>query len=164
MCTEKGHETEPLDHYCKYCKVSICDRCGKTRHTQHTKVNIQQATEEEKLKMEETVKQMKMQISELETQITETTKTLAISKEKNLCIRNSVQTIVEELIHVLREHERSMVTKLDVLEEAQQRDYTGQVESLQNICRRIKNLCEKLRGNVKRRHHRRDPKIATGEN
>ena len=82
MCTEKGHETEPLDHYCKYCKVSICDRCGKTRHTQHTKVNIQQATEEEKLKMEETVKQMKMQISELETQITETIKTLAIRKEK----------------------------------------------------------------------------------
>ena len=58
MCTEKGHETEPLDHYCKNCKVSICDRCGKTRHTQHTEVNIQQATEEEKLKMEETVKQI----------------------------------------------------------------------------------------------------------
>lgn len=42
-----------------------------------------------------------------------------------------MQTIVEELIHVLREHERSMVTELDVLEEAQQRDYTGQVESLE---------------------------------
>ena len=55
MCIEKGHETEPLDHNCKKCKVSICDRCGKTRHTQHTKVNIQQATEEEKLKMEETI-------------------------------------------------------------------------------------------------------------
>lgn len=71
MCIKKGHETEPLDHNCKKCKVSICDRCGKTRHTQHTKVNIQQATEEEKLK-----------ISELETQITETIKTLAIRKEK----------------------------------------------------------------------------------
>ena len=82
MCIEKGHETEPLDHNCKKCKVSICDRCGKTRHTQHTKVNIQQATEEEKLKMEETIEQMKMQISELETQITETLKTLAIRKEK----------------------------------------------------------------------------------
>ena len=152
MCTEKGHETEPLDHYCKYCKVSICDRCGKTRHTQHTKVNIQQATEEEKLKMEETVKQMKMQISELETQITETTKTLAISKEKISAARNSVRTIVEELIHVLREHERSMVTELDVLEEAQQRDYTGQVESLETSVDELKisvrNCVEMLRGDT----------------
>ena len=152
MCTEKGHETEPLDHYCKYCKVSICDRCGKTRHTQHTKVNIQQATEEEKLKMEETVKQMKMQISELETQITETAKTLAISKEKISAARNSVRTIVEELIHVLREHERSMVTELDVLEEAQQRDYTGQVESLETSVDELKisvrNCVEMLRGDT----------------
>ena len=69
MCREKGHETEPLDRYCNNCKVSICDRCGETRHTLHTKVSIQQAAEEEKLMLEETVEQVKMQIVDLEMQM-----------------------------------------------------------------------------------------------
>ena len=63
-----------------------------------------------------------------------------------------MQTIVEELIHVLREHERSMVTELDVLEEAQQRDYTGQVESLETSVDELKisvrNCVEMLRGDT----------------
>ena len=75
-----------------------------------------------------------------------------------------MQTIVEELIHVLREHERSMVTKLDVIEEAQQREYSRQVESFETSVDELKISVKKLRGNVTRRHHHRDPKIATGEN
>ena len=49
-----------------------------------------------------------------------------------------MQTIVEELIHVLREHERSMVTELDVMEEAQQREYSRRVESLETSVDELK--------------------------
>lgn len=149
MCTEKGHETKPLNHYCKNCKVSICDTCGETRHTQHTKVNIQQAAEEEKLKMKETVEQMNMQISELETQIAKTKNAFAISKRKISAARNSVRTTVEELVRVLKEHEKSTVAKLDVIEEAQQRDYKIEVErfeaSVNELKRFVRNCNEILR-------------------
>ena len=152
MCREKGHETEPLDRYCNNCKVSICDRCGETRHTHHTKVSIQQATEEEKLMLEETVEQVKMQVVELEMQIKTTTELFTISKEKIAKARKDVWTTVEELIRVLKEHERTMLTELDVIEKAQQRDYSTQLEHLQasvnELKTSVKNCEEVVRKNV----------------
>ena len=115
MCREKGHETEPLDRYCNTCKVSICDRCGETRHTHHTKVNIQQAAEEEKLMLEETVEQVKLEIVDLEMQMKTTTELLTVSKEKIAKAGKNVWTTIEELIRVLKEHGRTMLTKLDVI-------------------------------------------------
>ena len=152
MCREKGHETEPLDRYCNNCKVSICDRCGETRHTHHTKVSIQQATEAEKLMLEETVEQVKTQVVELEMQMKTTTELFTISKEKIAKARKNVWTTVEELIRVLKEHERTMLTELDVIEKAQQRDHSTQLEHLQasvnELKSSVKNCEEVLRKNV----------------
>ena len=147
MCRENGHETEPLNRYCNNCKVPICDRCGETRHTHHTKVNIQQAAEEEKLKMEETVEQVKMQIVDLEMEMKTTTELFTISKEKIATARKDVWTTVEELIRVLKEHERTMLTELDVIEKAQQRDYLTQLEHLQASVHELKSSvrnCEEI--------------------
>ena len=147
MCREYGHETEPLDRYCNNCKVPICDRCGETRHTHHTKVNIQQATKEEKLKMEETLEQVKMQIVDLEMEMKTTTELFTISKEKIATARKDVWTTVEELIRVLKEHERTILTELDVIEKAQQRDYLTQLEHLQASVHELKSSvrnCEEI--------------------
>ena len=147
MCRENGHETEPLNRYCNNCKVPICDRCGETRHTHHVKVNIQQAAEEEKLKMEETVEQVKMQIVDLEMEMKTTTELFTISKEKIATARKDVWTTVEELIRVLKEHERTMLTELDVIEKAQQRDYLTQLEHLQASVHELKSSvrnCEEI--------------------
>ena len=151
MCREKGHETEPLDRFCNNCKVSICNRCGETRHTYHTKVSIQQAAEEEKLMLEETVEQVKMQVVNLEMQMKTTTELFTVSKEKIVKARKDVSTKIEELIRVLKEHERIMLTKLDVIEKAQQRDHSTQLEHLQvsvnELKSSVKNCEEVLRKN-----------------
>ena len=152
MCREKGHETEPLDHYCNNCKVPICDKCGETRHTDHTKVSIQQAAEEEKLMLEETLEQVKMQVIDLEVQMKTTTELFTISKEKIAKARKNVSTTIEELIRVLKEHEKTMLTELDVIEKAQQRDHSTQLEHLQasvnELKSSVKNCEEVLRKNV----------------
>lgn len=152
MCREKGHETEPLDRYCNNCKVSICDRCGETRHTLHTKVSIQQAAEEEKLMLEETVEQVKMQIVDLEMQMKTTTELFKGSKEKIAKARKSVWTTIGEFIRVLKEHERTILTDLDVIEKTQHRDHSTQLEHLQasvnELKSYVKNCEEVLRKNV----------------
>ena len=152
MCREKGHETEPLDRYCKKCKVSICGRCGETRHTHHTIVNIQEAAEEEKLMLEATLEQVKMEEVDLEMQMNRTTELFTISKEKITEARKNVCTTIEELIRTLKEHERTILTELNVIENAQQRDYSIQLEHLQasvnELKRSVKNCKEILRKNV----------------
>ena len=128
MCREKHHNNEPLTSYCKNCKVCICGTCGQTRHANHTKVDIKKAAEEQKLKMEKLVQEMKIEIVEHMTQMEKTTKMLKKNGEKISAARNEVLTTVEELIRVLKEHEVAMVTKLDVIENEQQRDCSAQLE------------------------------------
>ncbi|KAL9984431.1 hypothetical protein ACROYT_G006720 [Oculina patagonica] len=128
MCGEKYHENEPLDYYCQNCKVCICYKCGQTRHTHHTKVGIQQAADQQKLKMVEVLQEMKEEIAEREIQIEKMTELLRKSREKIAEARNKVLTTVEELTRVLKEHGIAMVTKLDILEEAEQRRHAIQQE------------------------------------
>ncbi|KAL9952219.1 hypothetical protein ACROYT_G039440 [Oculina patagonica] len=128
MCREKQHENERLDYFCQNCKVCICDKCGQTRHTHHTKVDIEEAAEEQKLNLEELVQEMKLGIADHEEQIERTTEFLRKSREKISAARNNVLTTVEELFRVLKEHEIAMDTKLDVIEEQQKRDHAIQLE------------------------------------
>lgn len=141
-CREKHHENDPLDYYCQECKVCICGKCGQTRHTHHTKVDIQQAFEEQKLKMVEVLQEMKEDMADYEIQMEKTTELLRISREKIAAARNHVQTTVEELVRVLRKHEAAMVTKLDVLDGAEQRDHATQLEHFQTCVTQFKTSVE----------------------
>ena len=151
MCREKHHESKPLNYYCQNCKVCICDTCGQTRHANHTKVDIKQAAEEQKLKMEELMQEMKVEITEHTTQMEKTAEMLKKNEKKIAVARNRVLTTVEELIRVLKEHEITMVTKLDVIENEQQRDYSALLEHFQISSMQLKTSVERckriLKGN-----------------
>ena len=138
MCGEKHHENEPLNYYCQDCKVCICRKCGKTRHTRHTKVDIQQVADEQKLKMMEVLQEMRADMADYEIQMEKTTELWRKSRETIAAVRNNVQTTVEELIRVLRKHEAAIVTKLDVLDEAEERDHATQLEHFQTCVTQFK--------------------------
>ena len=142
MCREKDHENEPLNYYCQDCKVCICHKCGRTRHTNHSKVDIKQAAEEQKLKMADLVQEMKDDIAEHATQTEKTTEMFKESGEKIAAARNKVLTTVEELIRVLKEHEIAMVTKLDVIKNEEQKDYSTQLEHFQISATQLKTSVE----------------------
>ena len=142
LCREKQHNNERLDYYCQNCKVCICDKCGETRHTYHTKVDIEQAAQEQKQNLMELVQKMETEIADHEIQIEKTTEMLRKSREKLATARNNALTTVEELIRVLKEHEVAMVTKFDVIEEQQQRDYATQLEHFQLSAKQLKTSVE----------------------
>ena len=151
MCREHRHENEPLSHYCQDCKVCICDKCGQTRHTRHSMVDIQQAFEQQKLKMLEVLQEMKVEMkADYEIQMEKTKDLLRLSREKILAARNNVQTTVEELVRVLRKHEGAMVTELDVLDKAEQRDHATQLEHFQTCFAQFKTSVEDCEAIVKR--------------
>ena len=85
---------------------------------------------------------MKVEITEHTTQMEKTTEMLRKNGEKIAAARNKVSTTVEELIRVLKEHEITMVTKLDVIENEQQRDYTTQLEHFQISATQLKTSVE----------------------
>ena len=110
--------------------------------TRHTKVDIQQAAEQQKLKMMEVLQEMKADMADYEIQMEKITKLWRKSREKIAAARNNVQTTVEELIRVLRKHETDMVTKLDVLDGAEQRNHATQLEHFQTCVMQFKTSVE----------------------
>ena len=68
------------------------------------------------------VQEIKVEITEQATQMEKTTEMLKKNGEKIAAARGKVLTTVGELIRVLKEHEKAMVTKLDNIKNEQQRD------------------------------------------
>ena len=81
-------------------------------------------------------------MADYEIQMEKTTELWRKSREKIAAARNNVQTTVEELVRVLRKHEAAMVTKLDVLDGAEQRNHATQLEHFQTCVTQFKTSME----------------------
>ena len=131
MCTKKSHENEPLTSFCKQCKVCICDKCGQTRHNHHTKVDIDQAAKEHKVDIEAITEKMKKGISDIKIDVERSRELSRKSREKIATARNKAMTSLEELMRVLKEHETTTLTSLDVIDETEKRSHATQLEHFQ---------------------------------
>ena len=131
MCREKFHENELLTFYCEQSKVCICEKCRQTRHNHHTAMDIHQAAEQHKVDIEEIVQEMKIEIAEHEGHAEKTKNSLRKSRGRIAAARNKVMTSVEELIRLLHEHEKAIITSLDVIDGKEERQYSAQLEHLQ---------------------------------
>ena len=131
VCREKFHENEPLTSFCNQCKVCICNKCRQTRHNNHPTEDIHQAAEQHKVDIEEIVQEMKREIAEYKEHLEKTRESLKRSRERIATARNKVMTSVEELVRILKEHEKAMITSLDVIEGKEQKEQAAQLEHFQ---------------------------------
>ena len=131
VCREKFHENELLSSFCTQCKVCICDKCKQTRHKKHNTVSIDQAAEQHKVDIEEIVEEMKREIAVYEEQMKRTNESLRRGRQRIAAARNEVMTSVEELMRLLQEHEKAVLTSLDVIEGKAQREHATQREHFQ---------------------------------
>ena len=132
MCKEKHHENELLKSFCEQCKVCICDKCGQTRHNRHTKVDIDQAAKDHKVSIQDITEEMKKGISNIEMYVERSKELSRKSREKIAAARNKAMTSIEELIRVLKAHETTTLTTLDVIDETEKRGHATQLEHLQS--------------------------------
>ena len=128
MCREKFHENEPLTSFCNQCKVCICNKCRQTRHNNHPTEDIHQAAEQHKVDIEEIEQEMKREIAEYKEHLEKIRESFKRSRERIASARNRVMTSVEELVRLLKEHEKAMITSLDVIEGKEQREQAAQLE------------------------------------
>ena len=131
VCKKKHHENELLKSFCVQCKVCICDKCGQTRHNHHTKVDIDQAAKEQKANIQEITEEMKKGISDIQMYVERSKESSRKSREKIAAARNKAMTCLEELMRVLKEHETTTLTSLDVIDETEKRGHATQLEHFQ---------------------------------
>ena len=142
VCREKNHENELLKSFCKQCKVCICDKCGQTRHNNHTKVHIDQAAKQHKIDIEEIVEEMKSGIADYKEHVEKTKEFSRKSREKIATARSKVMTSLEELIRLLKKHESTTLTSLEVIEEKEQRGLVAQLQHFQCSAEQLQTSVE----------------------
>ena len=152
MCREKFHENEPLTSFCSQCKVCICNKCRQTRHNNHPTEDIHQAAEQHKVDIEEIVQEMKREIAEYKEHLEKTRESLKRSRERIATARNKVMTSVEELVRILKEHEKAMITSLDVIEGKEQKEQAAQLEHFQFSMNQLQKHIEWWEDNLLRQN------------
>ena len=151
MCREKFHEKELLTSFCKQCKVCICDKCRQTRHNYHTTVDIHQAAEEPKVDIEEIVEEMKREIAYHTERVERTKESLRRSRERIATARNKVVKCVQELIRLLHEHEKTVITSLDAIDGKEQREHTAQLDHFEISRNQLQKHVEWCEGILQRK-------------
>ena len=151
MCREELHENKLLTSFCKQCKVCICDKCRQTRHNNHMTMDIHQAAEESKVDIEEIVEDMKKEIADYKERKEKTNDSLRECREKIATARNKVMTSVEELVRLLHEHEKAIITSLDVIDGKEQREHAAQLEHFQISMNQLQEHVDWCQGILQRK-------------
>ena len=142
MCAKKYHQNEALEYFCLDCQICICMKCGFVNHNRHNMVDIQQAAEERKIQITEAVDEAKGQVAVVEEKITRQIELMKESSDEVLTAQNKITATVDELVRILREHERTAKIKLGQINEVQQRDHATRLENFQLVVSQLNGFVE----------------------
>ena len=146
MCTQKYHENESLEYFCKDCNTCVCMKCGFVSHSRHTMLDIQQAAEERKVQITKAVDEAKAEIVVVERKMKRQMEFMKKSTDEMFASQNKVRAIVDELVQILREHEAAVKARLIQINEAQQRDHETRTEEFRLTVSRLNGFVK--RGNA----------------
>ena len=113
-------------------------------------MDIQQAAEKQKLNIKEVVKEIKEEIRNHEMQIEEANELSRKCKKSIEVARNDVQTTIEDLQRVLEKHKNDMLTKLNDIEEDEERDRAKQSKHIQESLKQLKTDSDDLEAMLER--------------
>ena len=97
-------------------------------------MDIHQAAEQRKVDIEKIVQEMKKKIADYTENMERTKQSFRKSRERIASARNKVMTSVEELMRLLQEHEKFVITRLDLSDSKVQREEAAQLRHFE-ICR-----------------------------
>ena len=141
-CGEQYHEHEPLEYYCRDCQICICRKCGLVSHHRHTMVKTQLAADEMKTQMMAFLQNVKTEIDNVEKEMRKRTELLRSTREEIAAARDIVQTTVDQIIRVVKEHEMAILAELDDRDDEQQKSHAIQQEYFQLFVTQLKSNVE----------------------
>lgn len=152
FCEERYHENEPLQFYCRKCEICICHRCKLIPHFNHTSVKIQQVADEQKALMLDVLHCLKTEIGICENRAKRLSDLWNIIRHDIATARTCVRKTVEDVIRVVREHEKAVLEDLDKIEEEQDKSHALQQERYQLFSAQLKGNAEHCE-NILRRNN-----------
>jgi len=110
-------------------------------------VDIDQAAKDHKVNIQEITEEMKTGISDIQIYVERSKELSRKSREKIAAARNKAMTCLEELMRVLKEHETTRLTSLDVIDETEKRGHATQLEHFKSSINQLQTsvkYCEAI--------------------
>ena len=132
ICKKKHHE-KVLEYYCKSCKVGICIVCLNLEHGGHNIEHLEVASEEEKAKILAQVEKAKNNTREYAKKIGKIERELRDVEERVDVVKRQVNSFTEEIILVIRERQRELITEAENTKKTSQDRLTVEKEKIKKI-------------------------------
>ena len=113
FCQKKHHENEELKFFCKDCEFAICSTCAITLHEGHSKVPLQDAAYERKLRLESTIKSQKEKGLRMRNTITRLQSECNEIQRQVAGVKKSAQSFIDNLMKVFEAKKQELFKEVD---------------------------------------------------
>ena len=150
ICKKEHHDSNVLKYYCSICEEAACQVCLNLEHVGHEIKHLEAVTGDEKGKILVQVERAKTQLE----QFTEDIKIADVdwlqAKENVEAVKREVNSFAEEMIRVIREEQRRLITEAENTKKVEQDRLTANKEKIRNQVKKIESAIKQAEDLLRR--------------
>ena len=138
ICKKEHHE-KVLKYYCNSCEEVACQVCLNVGHGGHEIKPLKAVTGDEKAKILAEVERAKSQIEQLTKDIAIAEVDWGQAQENVEAVKRDVNSYAEEMIRVIREEQRRLITEAENIKRVEQDRLTANQEKVRKLVQKIES-------------------------
>ena len=115
FCGIPGHEKKEMEFFCKICEVAICNACALLDHEGHSKMLLELAANERKLRLKSAIESQKKRVETKKSEIEKLNQYYEVVKERAACVKRNVQEFADSI------HAAIEAKKLEIFDDVERR-------------------------------------------
>ena len=136
ICKKEHHE-KVLEYYCEGCEVAACQVCLNLEHGGHKIKHLELSSKEDKAKIMVQVERCKNKTRECGEEIRNIERDLWDIQDRVEAVKREVNSFAEEMILVIRERQRELITEAENTKKTSQDRLTVEKEKTKNQIEKI---------------------------
>ena len=136
ICKKEHHE-KVLEYYCNTCEEAACQVCVNVGHGGHEIKPLKAVTGDEKAKILAEVERAKTQIEQFNEDMEIAEADWLQAQENVKAVKRDVNSFAEEMIRVIREEQRRLITEAEDTKKAEQDRLTANKEKIRHQVKMI---------------------------
>ena len=149
ICKKEHHE-KVLEYYCNTCEEAACQVCLNVGHGGHEIKPLKAVTGDEKAKILAEVERVKTLIEQFTEDIAIAEVDWLQAKQNVEAVKRDVNSFAEEMIRVIREEQRRLITEADNIKKVEQNRLTANKEKIRNQVKKIESAMKQAENLLRR--------------
>ena len=149
ICKKKHHE-KLLEYYCHTCEDAACQVCLNLEHGGHEIKHLEAVTGDEKAKILAEVERAETQIEQFTEDIKIAETDWLQAKENVEAVKRDVNSFAEEMIRVIREEQRRLITEAENTKKAEQDRVATNRENIRNQAKKVESAMKQAEDLLRR--------------